>query len=235
VHLDVDVVAFDGDDTLWRSEALFTVTQAEYRALMAPHAAGPDIDQRLFDTEMRNLRRYGYGAKSFTLSMIETAIDVSGGAVTAVEIRRIIELGHALIEHPVELLPGVAAAVEAAATAAARVLLITKGDLFHQESKLARSGLGDRFTDVEIVSEKDSGTYTRLFARHDIDADRFVMVGDSMRSDIEPVLSVGGWAVHVPHEHVWQHERVEDTTAIDANPRFTRLASLAELPALFRG
>jgi putative hydrolase of the HAD superfamily len=229
----IDVVAFDGDDTLWFSESRFNVTQEQYRALMEPFAEADHLDERLYATEMANLRRYGYGAKSFTLSMIETAIDVSDGSVSTAVIRAIIGLGHELLDHPVELLPGAADAVTAAA-AVGRVLLITKGDLFHQESKLARSGLGEQFADVEIVSEKNPATYRRLFARHGIDPERFMMVGDSLRSDVEPVLDTGAWAVHVPHEFLWQHERVADDRAgtLSTHPRFRAITALTELRAV---
>jgi putative hydrolase of the HAD superfamily len=231
----VEVVAFDGDDTLWISEAQFTVTQEQYRGVMESYAPADHLDERLFTTEMRNLRRYGYGAKSFTLSMIETAIEVSDGAVTAHEISAILALGHVLLDHPVELLPGAAEAVAAAAARVERVVLITKGDLFHQESKLARSGLGDSFSDVEIVAQKDVATYTRVFSRRAIAPERFLMVGDSLRSDVAPVLELGGWAVHVPHEYVWAHERVDDVEGLAGHPRFRQLHDLTGFGAVLDG
>src|SRR5687768_4517869 len=178
----IDVVAFDGDDTLWHNETLFSVTQERFRDLLAPYTEPAVVDERLFATEMGNLRLFGYGIKGFTLSMIETAIQVSEGRVTAAEVQQIIDAGKSMLVHPVELLEGAREAVEALVDRY-RVMLITKGDLFDQESKLARSGLGDLFWKIEIVSEKDERTYRRILHFHDLKADEFVMVGNSLRSD----------------------------------------------------
>jgi putative hydrolase of the HAD superfamily len=228
----IEVVAFDGDDTLWHNESIFTVTQDRFRRLMAPYLDGDhDIGRRLHDTELRNLRLYGYGIKSFTLSMIETAIEVSGGAVTAAEVTAILDAAKQMLAHPVELLDGAVDAIEAV-SATHPVMLVTKGDLFDQESKLARSGLGERFASVEIVSEKDTGTYERILRRRGLRADAFLMVGNSMRSDISPVLDLGGWAVHVPYHVTWEHELVDDEAPVRGHPRFRHLDSLADLPTL---
>jgi putative hydrolase of the HAD superfamily len=227
----IDVIAFDGDDTLWHNELHFSVTQRRYREVMADYLAEADIDidERLFQTEMGNLGHYGYGAKSFTLSMIETAIDVSGGRVTSAEVAEILALGKMLLTHPVDLLDGAAEAVATAVGHGRRLLLVTKGDLFHQESKLARSGLGELFDGVEIVAEKDEGTYRRVLDRHDCPPERFVMVGNSVRSDVLPVLGLGGWAVHVPFEIEWAHEHVDDSDELLGHPRFRRIDDLAGL------
>jgi putative hydrolase of the HAD superfamily len=226
----IDLVAFDGDDTLWHNESIFSMTQERFRDLMAPHLDGSaDIDELLHAVELRNLRLYGYGVKSFTLSMVETAIEVSRGEVTAAEVGAILEAGKAMLAHPVELLDGAAEAV-AAVSANHRVMLITKGDLFNQESKLARSGMGERFAAVEIVSEKDPSVYERILRRYDVDPSRFVMIGNSMRSDILPVLEIGGWAAHVPYHLVWRHELIDDEAAVRRHPRFRHLESLAGLP-----
>jgi putative hydrolase of the HAD superfamily len=227
----IDVVAFDGDDTLWHNESVFNVTQDRFRELMRPYVAERDLDEQLLAVEMRNLELFGYGVKSFTLSMIETAIELSDGKIAGTEVQTIIEAGRAMLQHPVELLFGVADAVDAV-SATHPVMLITKGDLFDQESKLARSGLGDRFERVEIVARKDESTYERLLRRHSLDPARFVMVGNSPRSDIAPVLALGGWAVHVPYPLTWAHEEDIDETLLLSHPRYRAIATLDELPGL---
>jgi putative hydrolase of the HAD superfamily len=225
----IDLVGFDGDDTLWHNESIFTVTQGRFRELMAPYVAGREVDERLYAIEMRNLRLFGYGVKAFTLSMIETAIEVSDSRVTAKEIQKIMKAGRWMLEHPVELLDGVIDAIETV-SAARPVVLITKGDLFDQESKLARSGLGDRFGAVEVVAEKDQATFQRILRREGVDAERFVMVGNSPRSDIAPVLELGGWAVHVPYHVTWAHESIDDSD-LRRMDRYRTIESLADLPA----
>ena len=227
----VDVIAFDGDDTLWHNETLFSVTQEKFRALLRPYVAEADIDASLLATEKRNLALFGYGIKGFTLSMIETAIEVSERRVTAAEIQTIIDHGKAMLDHPVELLDGVEEIV-ASLREIYRLMLITKGDLFDQESKIARSGLAEQFWKIEIVSEKDPETYRRVLGSHDIDPDRFLMVGNSVRSDILPVLEIGGRAVHIPYHVTWEHEHA-DPLAAAANS-FRTLDSVFELPTILR-
>ncbi len=222
----IDTIAFDGDDTLWHNESLFSMTQDRFRALLA-HAADPaDIDRRLLEAERANLRVYGYGIKGFVLSMIETAVELTDGRIGARDIQSLIDFGKAMLDHPVELLDGVAEVVEAL-SARHRLLLITKGDLFDQESKIARSGLAERFAAIEIVSEKDPETYRRLLARHGVEPGRFVMVGNSVRSDILPVLGVGGHAVHVPYAVTWAHEEAEPPAQ-----NYRRIDSVRDLPPL---
>jgi putative hydrolase of the HAD superfamily len=227
--MSIDVIGLDGDDTLWHSESLFAVTNDRIRELLSPHVSTEVLDERLLDVERQNLALFGYGAKAFTLSVIETAIEVTNGRVTTAEIQAIIDLGKALLAHPVDLLDGVADAVEALAEDH-RLVLITKGDLFHQESKVAGSGLGDWFDSIQIVSEKDPATYRRVLDTVGVAPDRFLMVGNSLRSDVEPVLGIGGRAVHVPYEHQW----ALDSEPEDALPEdgWWHLDSLAELPGL---
>ena len=227
----IDVVAFDGDDTLWHNESVFNITQERFRELMLPYVEERDLDEQLLAVQMRNLELFGYGVKSFTLSMIETAIELSAGKVAGSEVQTIIDAGRAMLQHPVELLFGVADAVDAV-SATHPVMLITKGDLFDQESKLARSGLGDRFERVEIVARKDKPTYERVLRRHELDPARFLMVGNSPRSDVAPVLALGGWAVHVPYPLTWAHEEDVDEDWLVAHPRYRSIATLDELPAL---
>lgn len=201
-------IAFDADDTLWHNESLFAVTQGKFRELLAPYGEAERIDQQLFATETRNLEHFGYGIKGFTLSMIETAIELTGGRISGHEIGQIVEWGRMMLSSPVELLPGVD---EVVAELGERypLLLITKGDLFDQESKLARSGLGDYFEHVEVVREKDASVYSNILAKHNIAPDEFLMVGNSIRSDILPVLTIGDKAAHIPYAITWQHEVAE--------------------------
>ena len=224
----IDLVAFDGDDTLWHNESIFSMTQERFRELMQPYVGDRDLDERLFATEMRNLRLFGYGVKSYTLSMIETAIELSDAQVSADEIAAILHAGRSMLEHPVELLDGVADAIERV-SANHPVMLITKGDLFDQESKLARSGLGDRFDAVEIVAEKDERAYRRILDRRGVAPESFVMIGNSARSDIQPTLALGAYAVHVPYPLTWAHEQI-DETELQTHGRYRRIDSLADLP-----
>ncbi len=204
----IDVVALDGDDTLWRNEEYFADTQEIFRGLVAPYADGADLDAELHENERRNLELFGFGVKGFTLSMIETAIEVSRGRIGSSEVQTLLDLGKAMLAQPVELLDGVAETVTSLADDY-RLVLVTKGDLLHQEQKLARSGLAELFAHIEIVSEKDEPTYERILQRHAIDRERFVMVGNSVRSDILPVLAVGARAVHIPADLVWVHEHAD--------------------------
>jgi putative hydrolase of the HAD superfamily len=224
----IDTIAFDGDDTLWHNERVFTMTQERFRALLEGIEPGAEIDSRLFATERRNLAVFGYGIKGFTLSMIETAVEVTDGRIGGADIARILEFGKAMLAHPVELLTGAEEAVRWVRERY-QLMLVTKGDLFDQESKIARSGLADLFQRIEIVSEKDEATYRRILMASGVDAGAFMMVGNSVRSDVLPVVALGGNAVHVPYHVTWAHE-VADPPAEGAG--FWRLASLAELPAL---
>ena len=225
----IEVVALDGDDTLWHNELQFSMTQDRFSELVAPYAPDADLDQKLLATERVNLSTYGYGVKSFTLSMVETAIDVSEGRVPVSVIEAILEAGKAMLSHPVELLDGVVEAVDAL-SGRYSLMVITKGDLFHQESKLARSGLAERFQRVNIVSEKDEATYQRIIEREGVAPDRFVMVGNSLRSDVLPVAALGGHAVHVPFHTTWALEHVDPEEA--ARYAFSTISSLFELPGL---
>jgi putative hydrolase of the HAD superfamily len=223
------VLGFDADDTLWHNECIFEKTHERYRALLARHHDAATVDRTLFATEMRNLELYGYGVKGFTLSAIETAIELTAGKISAEEIRELIGLGRDMLAHPVELLDG-AAEMLAALAPRHRTLLITKGDLRDQQRKLAKSGLAAHFAHVEIVSEKDAGTYAEIFRRHAIAPERFVMVGNSVKSDILPVLALGGAGVHVPYRILWAAEHAED--APPAGGRFHRIDSLHGLPGI---
>jgi len=222
------LVGFDADDTLWHNERLFTDTQERFRALLRRHCEETIIEQRLYETEVRNLAHYGYGVKAFTLSMVETAIDLTEGAIPGAEINEILDMGREMLRAPVELLDGVADVIPTLA-GRYRLMVITKGDLLDQETKVARSGLGDHFDFVEVVSRKDRGTYERLLEAHGARPGGFVMVGNSLRSDVLPVAEMGAVAVHIPYHTTWAHEEMDDQ-ALGEVP-FTRLERIAEVPA----
>jgi putative hydrolase of the HAD superfamily len=225
----VRVVGFDGDDTLWHSETRFHVTQGEFRDLLRRHVPDADADARLAEKEMKNLAIYGYGVKSFTLSMLETAIELTQAKIPAADLDVILGWGKRMLTQPTELLEGVEETL-AQLSAHYDMLLITKGDLFDQESKLARSGLGELFLGVEILSEKNADSYRGVFKRRGIRPEDFVMVGNSLRSDIVPVVALGGRAVHIPYEVTWEHEQVAE----DDLPKngWRRISKIAELPGV---
>jgi putative hydrolase of the HAD superfamily len=223
------VIGFDADDTLWRNEEIFERVHERYRALLAQYHDAATVDRTLLATEKRNLELYGYGVKGFMLSAIETAIELTAGKISAEEIRLLLGLGREMLRHPVELIEG-AAEVVAMLARDHRLLLITKGDLHHQERKLAASGLAPHFAHVEIVSEKNAAAYAAILRRHAIAPERFLMVGNSLKSDIMPVLALGGAGAHVPYHLTWELERVEPPPANTA--RFFALQNLRELPAV---
>ena len=220
-------VGLDADDTLWRTETHFRLTEARFAELLAPFAAPELLHTRLAEVEAKNLRLYGYGVKGFTLSMIETAMEFAAGADVTAAIREILAAGREMLTHPVDPLPGVAETLGVLADRY-RLVLITKGDLLDQERKLAASGLGDHFAAVEVVSEKDAQVYARVFARHGPGPERAAMVGDSVRSDILPALAAGAFAAHLPPPTTWAHEHAEPPLG---HPRFAALAAVTELPA----
>lgn len=222
----IDLICLDADDTLWHNMRHFGATEEALLDMLRPFAEAHVTHQTLEACEARNLKLYGYGAKGFTLSMIETAIELGGEALPTSVIADILAAGRRLLAHPVELFDGIEGTLDALATRG-RLVLVTKGDLLHQEAKLAASGLGDRFAGIEIVSDKTADTFDRLFARYGVEPARAVMAGDSMRSDIRPALAAGAWAGFVPHEIQWSHEQAEEPAG---HPRYRRLASLAELP-----
>jgi len=224
-----DVIALDADDTLWQNEHLYIKARERLMQLLAQYHEPEWIGQRLDRTETRNLEHYGYGIKSFALSMIETAVELTEGRVTGQDIQVIIDEVKRMLGADVELLDHVAKTLPQLA-ASYRLMLITKGDLLDQEAKVARSGLAQYFQDVEVVSNKTRETYERLLKRLSIDAHRFLMAGNSLRSDILPVLEAGGYAVYVPNDTTWQHEIVEPPKT--GQPRYYQIENLGQLPAL---
>ena len=223
------LIAFDADDTLWENEIYFETAKDRFTHLLASAFDPAWTERELYETEMRNLAHFGYGIKGFTLSMIETALDLTQGAVTGRQIRQILDYGKELLQMPIEPLPHVEE-VLAHLSRTRPLMLLTKGDLFDQEAKIARSGLADHFTHIEIVSDKNEETYAALLQHHGIQPADFCMVGNSLKSDILPVVALGGCAVHVPYHTTWTHERVEPSEA--ERRQYHQIAHLGELPRL---
>lgn len=222
----IKTIGLDADDTLWHNESVFHVTQARLRELLAPYGEPEQAMARLYAVETRNLKLYGYGIKGFILSMIETAVEVSDGKAPASVIESILKIGRDMLQHPVEPLPGVEPTLHKLRDSGYRLVLITKGDLLDQEQKLARSGLGDYFAAVEIVSDKTAATYRRIFAAELARGEETVMIGNSLRSDIIPAIEAGLWGIHIPYHLTWAHEHAEVPTE---TPKYVKLGEFSEL------
>lgn len=227
----IDIIAFDADDTLWHTESLYTMTQERFARLLSAYRDSESIHQDLHETEKRNLKLFGYGIKGFTLSMIETAIEITDGQICGEDIQTILDYSKEMLQAPVKPLDHVKEVLEELANSYP-LLLISKGDLFDQETKLARSGLADYFQTVEIVSEKTPATYENVLLKNDIRVDQFLMVGNSMRSDILPVLALGGQAVYIPYHTTWAHEVVEE--GVPPSPNFHELNHIGQLLELVK-
>ncbi len=222
-----DIIAFDADDTLWHNERDYRRAAARLQELLAPYHDAETVEKTLYETELRNMAGYGYGLKAFTLSMIETAVSLSNGQLSNQAIRALLDGAKEMIAADVELLPGVKETLDALA-GHYPLMVITKGDLLDQERKLARSGLTDRFTHFEVVSRKTPDAYAAVLRKYAIPAGRFVMVGNSLRSDVLPVVEIGGTAVHIPHTQTWEYE-----ANVDATPHsngYHTLPHIQELP-----
>jgi putative hydrolase of the HAD superfamily len=226
-----DLIAFDGDDTLWHNESVYQAAQQRLVGLLAGYADGETVMAELYQTEMRNLPAYGYGIKSFALSMIETAIRLSDGGISGAEIEQIICLAREMLTSGVRLLDHVEHVVRTLAESYP-LMLITKGDLRDQKAKLAESGLAEVFQYVEVVTEKDCRVYRRLLKGVGVRPERFVMVGNSLRSDVLPVVELGGQAVYVPYHVTWEHEVVAGAQA--EHDGYHELDDLGQLPALLQ-
>ncbi|MEO0571372.1 MAG: HAD family hydrolase [Bacteroidota bacterium] len=202
---DISVVGFDADDTLWVNETYFRDTEESFAQLLEGYETKNKIDQELFKMEMQNLELYGYGIKGFMLSMIESALDLSNNTISQQTISKILNLGKKMINHPVELLDGVEEVLQVLSEKY-RLIVLTKGDLLDQERKLEKSGLSKYFNHVEVLSDKKEGNYKNLLEHLEIPIDSFLMVGNSLKSDVIPILNIGGRAVHVPFHTTWAHE-----------------------------
>lgn len=226
----IKYIAFDADDTLWHNESLFIDTQERFKKLLLKYHSEEWIGQRLYETEIKNLKHFGYGIKGFTLSMIETAVELSEGRVSGEEISRILKFSKKMIESPVEKLEGVEETIRKLAETH-KLLIITKGDLFDQESKIARSGLAEHFTHIEIVSHKVPEVYNQILNKQNISPEDFMMVGNSLKSDVLPVASIGGIGVHIPYQTTWAHEEVGEEEV--NGHKFLQVESIGEIPGLF--
>jgi putative hydrolase of the HAD superfamily len=224
-----DSIAFDADDTLWHNETLYAQAQEKFKELLASYHSPEWVEQRLFETEMRNLQHFGYGIKAFTLSMIETAIELTEGRIRGDEILQIVEAGKAMLKAEVQLLEGVEKTL-AILSASYPLMVITKGDLLDQHSKIERSGLAGYFQHIEVVNEKTRESYAAILTRHKVSPEKFLMVGNSLKSDILPVLELGGTAVYVPYSLTWAHETIADQEV--NSDRFHKVEHLGSLPAL---
>ena len=221
-------ICFDADDTLWHNERFFHLTQARFAELLADYAEKEDLDARLLDAERRNIQHYGFGIKGFTLSMIETACQITDNRVPGSVIADLIEAGQEMLRHPIELLPGAEETVRDLARTHT-LLVITKGDLLDQERKIAQSGLGDLFDGIEIVTEKTPEVYRGIFTGRGLDVNTSLMAGNSLKSDVNPMIEAGGWGVYVPHGIEWALEAAE---APVQHNRYREIAQLGQLPAL---
>lgn len=206
----IEVIAFDADDTLWSNEPFFQEIERKFEVLLGSYGTPAHISAELYKTEMENLERYGYGAKGFTLSMMETALRVSRGQVSSQVIEQILLLGKSLLDMPIELFPGAEYTLKE--LNGYQLIVVTKGDMLDQERKLARSGLDPYFDSIEIMSEKSEEEYKDLLYALSINPNQFLMVGNSFKSDIQPVLNIGGAAIHIPAKVTWKHEVVEEFT-----------------------
>ncbi|MXN64471.1 HAD hydrolase-like protein [Stappia sp. GBMRC 2046] len=224
----ISTIGFDADDTLWHNERVFKLTQDRFADLLGDFTDREHLQERLLSAEKRNIHHYGFGVKGFTLSMVETAIEVTKGHVPATVIGEILDAGRDMLSHPVETLPHAQETLEAL-RGTFRLVLVTKGDLFDQERKLAQSGLDRYFDAVEIVSDKRVDTYERIFRSHGDGPEHAAMVGNSLKSDILPALEAGSHGIHVPHELTWALEQADEP---ESGPRFHRIADLSELSAL---
>lgn len=225
--LNLEIIGFDADDTLWHNERHYTEAKEKFQKILEQYHTSDWIEARLDETELQNLNRYGYGIKSFALSMIETGIQLTEGRISANEIHEIIRLAWKMLEMPMQIFPGVQETI-ASLSEVFKILLITKGDLFEQEAKIVRSGLGDYFHGIEIVSEKTPSAYASIIDRHQCQPQNFLMIGNSVKSDILPVLAIGGHAIHIPFETTWVHEMVSNKELSGKN--FFRLEQISEVP-----
>jgi putative hydrolase of the HAD superfamily len=226
--MDIKVIAFDADDTLWVNEPYFQNTEKKFCSLLEEFLPEQDLSRELLKIEIENLALYGYGIKGYILSMIETALKVTDNTITNEAIERIIGYGKELLNEPIELLDNVEEVLKAL-QGQYRIVVATKGDLLDQERKLKKSGLSHYFHHIEIMSEKGEEDYLKLIRHLDILPDEFMMIGNSLKSDVIPVLNIGGHAIHVPYHTTWAHEHVETTLEHDNFRHVERLREVLGL------
>lgn len=224
----IKIIGFDADDTLWVNEPYYREAEDSFCKMMESFMPQEKVSEALFSVEMQNLERYGYGAKSFVLSALETALKITGGKLNPGTVKEIINLGKSLLEKPVELLGDVNRVLQVL-KADYRLIIATKGDLPDQQRKLKSSGLLHHFHHIEIMSDKKEENYRNLLRRLDINADEFLMVGNSLKSDILPVVAIGGKAVHIPYHITWQHETIDESSV---SGQYSSVKKLSELPGL---
>ena len=227
---ELSTIGFDADDTLWHHEKYFVDSKRRFLELMAPYVDVLDVEERLHDTEIANVALYGFGVKSFTLSMIEAALAADDGGLPSPIISDILQIGREMLVHPVDPYPGVHETLEALKPTH-KLLVVTRGDLIDQERKLAASGLLGYFAEIEIVSDKTRLVYDRIFTRHGDGPRRAMMIGNSMRADVVPAIEAGAWGIHVPSEHVWSMDLEADPVQASRFRRFTSLAEILPLIA----
>lgn len=225
----IKVIGFDADDTLWENETYFREAEEQFYDLMQSFESRDNLAKELFSVEIANLELYGYGIKAFMLSMIETALSICGPKISIEIIAKIMEIGRWQLERPVILLDGVAEVLDSLKEKY-KLVVVTKGDLLDQERKLEKSGLAKYFHHIEIVSEKKPSNYTKLLKHLDIDPEAFVMIGNSLKSDVLPVLELGSYGIHVPFHTTWEHEKVD---VIITEPKFFHAESIKDILPLF--
>jgi putative hydrolase of the HAD superfamily len=223
--MDIKVIAFDADDTLWVNEPYFRQTEERFCELLGAYASRHELERELLKIEIENLTLYGYGIKGFILSMIEAAMKITQNTLSIDVVQQVMDLGKQMLNQPIELLDDVETVLESL-KGKYRLVVATKGDLLDQERKLKKSGLNHYFHHIEIMSEKDNANYLKLIKHLDIQPGELMMVGNSLKSDIVPVLNIGGYGVHVPYHITWAHEQIEDS--ID-NERFKSAASIKDI------
>ena len=226
---DFKIIAFDADDTLWVNETFFRETEEKFCMLLTSFSTPDETMKELFATEIQNLEDYGYGTKGFVLSMIETALKITGNKVPTKTLNEIINLGKTQINQPVELLEGVTEVLKYLQAKGYKLIVATKGDLLDQERKLKKSKLAKYFHHVEVMSNKNVGDYRKLIKQLEISPVDFLMIGNSYKSDIEPVIELGGYGIHIPFHITWAHEK---TTEREDHPNWIKLNSIAEVKDL---
>ncbi len=226
----IKVIAFDADDTLFVNEPYFQETEQKFCVLLSDYLSHQGLSQELFKTEIDNLDLYGYGIKGYTLSMIEAAMKISNNTISIEVIEKIIVLGKELLQKPIELLDGVEEILKAL-QGKYKLVVATKGDLKDQQSKLHRSGLGPYFHHIEVMADKQELNYEKLLKRLEIEPEEFFMIGNSLKSDVLPVLAIGGHAVHVPFHTTWEHEKISHKVE---HERFTTVSKITDILPLFQ-